>query len=90
MIKKKAQAVRVRLQEAEQVRQYLQAHHFLREDMKPIKENTHISFPIKPDLKTLPFGTLVTKSFEPRIQKPRSYKDLLNLSKEQMEHLPTS
>ena len=90
MIKKKAQAVRVRLQEAEQVRQYLQAHHFLREDMKPIKENTYISFPIKPDLKTLPFGTLVTKSFEPRIQKPRSYKDLLNLSKEQMEHLPTS
>jgi tRNA (guanine37-N1)-methyltransferase len=90
MTRKKAQAVRVPLEEAEQVRRYLQTHHLLRKDMKPLKENTHISFPIKPDWKTLPFATIVTKSFEPRIQKPHSYKDLLSLSKKQMSDLPTS
>ena len=90
MKKKKAQAVCVPLQEAEQVRRYLQHNHLLRDDVKPLKENTYISFPIKSDSKALQFGTIVTKSFEPRIQKPHSYKDLLHLPKEQMEQFPTS
>jgi tRNA (guanine37-N1)-methyltransferase len=90
MRKKKAHAVYVPLKEAEQVRRYLKSHDLLREDIKPLKENTHISFPINDDSKTLPFGTIVTKSFEPRLQKPHSYKDLLSFPKKQMEDLPTS
>lgn len=90
MAQKKTQAVRVPLSEAEPVRRYLRERNLLREDVKIKKEKTYIYFPIEDSAEDLPPYPIVTQSFETRIKKPRSYKDLVLLPKKHLENLPTS
>jgi tRNA (guanine37-N1)-methyltransferase len=90
MVKKKSKAICVPLSEAEPVRRYLLNQHLLRDDVKILKEKTSIYFPVKEITEKVRKYPVLTKSFEVKIVRPRSYKGLLKLPKQYMDELPTS
>ena len=90
MTKRKALALCVPAREAEHVRKMLQATHLLREDVKIIKEEGGIYFPVTETPVGFSNYPLVTKSFEIQTKTPHCYKDLLKLPKKLQEELPTS
>ncbi|PNX46190.1 MAG: hypothetical protein BV459_06910 [Thermoplasmata archaeon M11B2D] len=90
MTKKKTQALCVPLSSAESVRRALRHQQLLRNDVAPIKDETCIYFPIKKVPTDVTGYTVVTKVFEMRHRKPRSYKGLLKLPEKYMDELPTS
>lgn len=90
MTKKKTKALCVPLNEAEPVRRDLKERHLLREDVKIVKTETSIYFPITETPEDLLNYTVVTKLLEVKTKKPHCYKDLLKLPKKHQEELPTS
>ncbi len=90
MTRKRTKAIRVPLSQAEPVRRHLRERNLLRDDVKIAKEKPYIYFPIKDPIEDVPPYQITTKSFEIRIKRPRSYKDLLLLPKKHLENLPTS
>jgi len=90
MATKKTMAVCAPLIEAEILRRSLRERNLLRDDVKIVKEEKYIYFPVKDVPGELCSYKVVTKSFELKAAKPHSYKDRLKLPKKLMEDLPAS
>jgi tRNA (guanine37-N1)-methyltransferase len=90
MATKKTKAVCVSLTEAEPLRRALRERNLLRDNVEIFKEGKYIYFPVKDVPEDLCSYKVVTKSFELKVEKPHSYKDLLKLPKKLIEELPTS
>jgi tRNA (guanine37-N1)-methyltransferase len=90
MTTKKAKAVCAPLAEAEFLRKTLREWNLLRDDVQMVKEGKYIFFPVKDVPDALNNYKIVTKSFELKVLKPHSYKELLKIPKKLLKELPTS
>jgi tRNA (guanine37-N1)-methyltransferase len=90
MTKKRMQALRVPLRDAESLRRLLREQHLLRENVSILKEGTSVYFPIIGVIKDIPNCSIVSKTFEVKVKPPRWYKDLLKIPKKLKGDLPTS
>lgn len=89
-MKKKSCGIGVRFIDAESVRRYLKEKKLLRDDVKIARDGEFIYFPVVEIPAELLKYKQVTKLFEERETKSRTYKDLVVLPKKLYEELPTS
>jgi tRNA (guanine37-N1)-methyltransferase len=84
--------IKTPLKRAEKIRRYLSENNLLRTDLKINKDKTFIYFPIKKIPKEIGCDTfkVIKKEFEKYETKPRSYKEIISLSKKLQNELPTS
>ncbi|HVQ00032.1 MAG TPA: class I SAM-dependent methyltransferase family protein [Candidatus Thermoplasmatota archaeon] len=87
---KKSLGIGVRLADAESVRRYLRQQNILREDLKLMKDQTWIYFPVLKIPTTLSHYQKVELEFEERRKTPRSYKEIVNVPDVIRKDLPTS
>lgn len=92
MEKEKAIGVVVQLKQAEKVRKYLLESKILRTDLKITRDSSFVYFPVKVipgKIKNVTFR-VVEKQFKKHDIKPKSYKEIIQLTNKLSRELPTS
>ena len=90
MRNEKSLGIKVKLTQAEETRIFLSNNNILRRDLKFIKDNSFIYFPIiKKSYKIKDFE-IIEKYFEVKEKKPKSYKNIASVPLNLKKDLPTS
>jgi len=82
--------VQVGLRQAEKARKYLSENNLLRKDLKVNKDKLFIYFPVKGTSNISNSYKIIEKEFEISEKKPKSYKEIISLSDNLKQDLPTS
>ncbi len=82
--------VQVELRQAEKARKYLSENNLLRKDLKVNKDKNFIYFPVKGTSNISNSYKIIEKEFEISKKKPKSYKEIISLSDNLKQDLPTS
>jgi tRNA (guanine37-N1)-methyltransferase len=90
MNKKKTTGLRIPLHQAEQIRIVLLRKKLINQDLKIKKDKEFIYLPIKHRTKDIDNFTTIETTFEKRKVKPKSYKEIISISSNLKNELPTA